>query len=78
MVTTITTVTAITSIAATATTISIAAVAFLILLLIAKELTGAGQSLSSRLSSRFLNVCITPLVMVFAAIVVVRVIQVLA
>jgi len=78
LVTTVTTVTTVTSVAATAATISIAAVVILILLLIAKELTAAGQSLPSRLSSRFLDVATTPLVIVFAAIVAVRVIQVLA
>ena len=74
------TVTTVTSLAAMrfAPTLSIAAVFSLILFLIAKQLTGAGQSLSSRPISRFLNVGIIPLIVVFAAIVVVNIIDVLA
>ena len=77
MVTTVTTVTSIAAIGF-ASVMSIAAVVTLILFLSAGELTGAGQSPLSRLISRFLKVGIIPLVMVFAAIVVVRIIEVLA
>ena len=72
--TVVTTVTTVTSIAA----MGLAAVVLLILLLIAKELTGAGQSLFSRLSSRFLNVGVIPLIIVFAIIVAVRISEALA
>ena len=74
VVTTVTTTT-VTSIAAMGFTsiMGIAGVVLLILLLVAKELAGAGHSQSFRLSSRFLNVGIIPLVMVFAVIVAVKI-----
>ena len=80
MITTVTTVTSITSVAAMGFTsvVSVAAVVVLILLLGTKELTGASGSLFCRLSSRFLNVGIIPLVMAFTVIVVARIFEILA
>jgi len=76
----ITTVTSVISVAAMGFTsiMSIVAVAVLILLLCAKEFTGTSQSLSCWRSSRFLSVGIIPLVMAFAAIVVIRIAEILA
>jgi len=80
LITTVTTVTTVTTIAAMgiASVLSIVAAILLISVLVAKELVGARQSTSSRLSSRFLNVSIVPLLLVFAAIVGVKLVEVLA
>ena len=81
MITTVTTstVTTVTTIAAMglAVTISMAAAVALIAFLTSKELASASLSHSSQLTARFLNVSIVPMIMVFAAIVAVRIAEVL-
>ncbi len=80
MITTVTTVTTVTTIAALGLTgaLSIAAVVLLMLFLTTKELAGAsGSGLSLRVA-KFASVGILPLVMVFAVIVVMKIVEVLA
>ena len=71
--------TAINSIAVMGLTgaVIIAAVTLLVSFLITKELSVASQSHSSRLVARFLNVGIVPLVMVFAVVVAVKILETL-
>ncbi len=82
MITTVTTstVTTVTTIAAMglAATVSLVAIVTLIVFLTAKELTGASSSPSSRLTARFLSVGILPMVMAFAVIVGVKIVEILA
>lgn len=82
MVTTVTTttVTTVTTVAVSGLTgvISIAVVVLLMLFLTTKELTGASGSGFSLRIARFLSVGILPLVMVFAVIVVIKIVEVLA
>ncbi len=82
MVTTIstTTVTTVTMIAAMGLTaaISMAAAVILVLFLSTKELASAGKSDISMHIGRFLGIGIVPLLVVFAVIVVVKIIEVLA
>ena len=73
--TTVTTVTMIASMGLTAA-ISVAATAILILFLGTRELAGAGKSDASMQVARFLSIGIVPMVMVFAVVVVVRIIAV--
>ena len=77
MITTVTTVTTISTIAAMglATAASLATVATLMLLLMMREVTGASQSPLSRLASRLFMVSIVPLVMTFAVIVTVKILE---
>ena len=77
---TVTTVTSITTIAALGLTavISIAAVVTLIAFLTTKELAGSSGNGSSMRIGRFLSVGIVPLLMAFAAVVVVKLFEVLA
>ena len=81
MITTVTTstITTVTTIAAMglAATVSLAAVITLIAFLTAKELAGASLSPSSQLTARFLSVGILPMVMAFAVIVGVRIVEIL-
>ena len=74
---TITTVTTIAAMGLTAT-ISIVAIVTLIAFLTTKELASASLSTSSQLIARFFSVGILPLVMVFAAVVAVKITEVLA
>lgn len=76
-VTTVTTVTTIAGISLTAVT-SITAVVLLMFFLVTRELAGAGQSMSSRLISRSVSVGIIPLIMVFAVLVAIRIVEVLS
>ena len=82
MVTTVstTTVTTITTIAAMGLTaaISMAAAVILVLFLGTKELASAGSSDFSLRVARFLGIGIVPLILVFAVIMVVKIIEVLA
>ncbi len=79
MITTVTTVTTITTIAALGLTaaLSTACVATLIFFLTAKELAGARRSGTYLRIARFVNVGILPLVLVFAVIVAVKIVEVL-
>ena len=74
---TITTVTTVAAIGLTAV-ISIAAIVSLIFFLSIKELAKAGESDTSLRTAKFFSVGILPLVMAFAVIVTVKVIEVLA
>ncbi len=58
--------------------IGVAAVIALIAFLITKELAGARLSPSPERTARFLNITIVPMAMVFAAIVAVKITEVLA
>ncbi len=80
MITTVTTVTTVTTIAALGFTgiISIAAVVLLMLFLTTKELAGATSSGFSLRIAKFASVGILPLVMAFAVIVVLKIVEVLA
>jgi len=80
MITTVTTVTTVTTIAALGLTaaISIATVVLLMLFLTTKELAGASGSGFSLRIARFASVGILPLVMAFAVIVVIKIVEVLA
>ncbi len=80
MITTVTTVTTVTTIAALGLTgvISIAAVALLMLFLTTKELAGASSRGFSLRIAKFVGVGILPLVMVFAVVVVMKIVEVLA
>ena len=80
MITTVTTVTTVTTIAALGLTgiIGIAAVVLLMLFLTTKELAGASSSGLSLRIAKFVNVGILPLVMAFAVIVVMKIVEVLA
>ena len=75
--TTITTVTTVAAMGLTAA-ISIAAVVSLIFFLTIRELASAGGSAASLRMARFFGIGILPLVMAFAVIVVVKIIEVLA
>lgn len=75
--TTVTTVTAIAAMGLTAA-IGMAAAVILILFLSTKELASAGSSRFSLRVARFLSIGIMPLAMVFAVIVVVKIIELLA
>ena len=79
MITTVTTVTTVTTIAALGltVTISVAAVATLIVFLTTRELASASNSSLSLRIARFASVGILPLVIAFAAIVVVKIAEVL-
>ena len=79
MITTVTTITTITTIAAIGITaaLSIACVATLILFLTTKELASARRSDTYTRIARFVNIGILPLVLVFAVIVAVKIIEVL-
>ena len=79
MITTVTTVSTVTSTAVLGFTsvISIAAAVFLILILVAKELSGTKISRLSQVSSRVLNVCIVPMLMVFATTIILRFVEIL-
>jgi len=81
LITTVTTstVTTVSTIAAMglAATVSVAAVVALIAFLTTKELAGASLSPSSQRTARFLNVGILPMVMAFAVIVAVKIVEVL-
>ena len=74
---TITTVSTIAALGLTAT-ISAIAVVTLITFLTAKQLAGASPSLQSRLTARFLNVGILPMIMAFVVIVAVEITKMLA
>ena len=78
-VSTITTVTSITSIAALGigASISILAVLLLIGMLTTKELVGASDGSRQRLIGRCLNISIIPLVISFAVIVALKVMEIL-
>jgi len=77
MITTVTTVTTIPALGLTSA-ISIAAVVLLMLFLTTKELAGAsGAGLSLRVA-KFVSVGILPLVMVFAVIAAMKIVEVLA
>jgi len=80
MITTVTTVTTVTTIAALGITgvVSIAAVVLLMLFLTTKELAGASSSGFSLRMAKFVSVGILPLVMVFAVIVFMKIVEVLA
>jgi|TARA_B100001971_G_C17770269_1_gene324568 hypothetical protein len=80
MITTVTTVTTVTTIAALGLTgvLSIASVVLLMLFLTTKELAGASGSGFSLRMARFVSVGILPLVMAFAVIVVMKVVEVIA
>ncbi len=80
MITTVTTVTTVTTIAALGLTgvISVAAVVLLMLFLTTKELAGASSRGFSLRIAKFASVGILPLVMVFAVIVVMKIVEVLA
>ena len=81
MVTTVTTVTTVITVVGITTigaAIAIVVVASLMLFLCIKELASASQSLHLRLISRQSTVGIIPLLMVFAAIAVVKIFEVLA
>ncbi len=78
MITTVTTVTTVTTIVALGLTgvISIAAVVLLMLFLTTKELAGAGSSGFSLRIAKFASVGILPLVMAFAVIVAMKIVEV--
>jgi len=80
MITTVTTVTTVTTIAALGLTaaISIAAVVLLMLFLTTKELAAASGRGSSLRIAKFVSVGILPLVMAFAVIVAMKIVEVLA
>ena len=80
MITTVTTVTTVTTIAALGLTgaISIVAVVLLTLFLTTKELAGASSSGFSLRIAKFTSVGILPLVMAFAVIVTMKIVEVLA
>ena len=80
MITTVTTVTTVTTIAALGLTgaISIAAVILLMLFLTTKELAGASNSGFSLRIAKFVSVGVLPLVMAFAVIVFLKIVEVLA
>ncbi|MFC1950560.1 hypothetical protein ACFLWD_02720 [Chloroflexota bacterium] len=80
MITTVTTVTTVTTITALGLTaaVSIAVVILLALFLTTKELAGARSSGSSLRIARFASIGILPLMMAFATIVIVKIIEVLA
>ena len=80
MITTVTTVTTVTTIAALGLTgvISIAAVVLLVLFLTTKELAGASNRGFSLRIAKFVSVGILPLVMVFAVIAFMKIVEVLA
>ena len=73
-------VTTVTTIAASGLSIGlgVAAVSVLIAFLVIRELAGATNSASLRLTSRFLSVGVVPMVMAFAVIVALKVVEVLA
>ena len=73
---TTTTVTTITSIA-TAGSLAVVGILMLLALLVQKELASASESRYARVLSRVLNVAIVPLLMGFAYIVAVKVIEAL-
>lgn len=79
MITTITTTT-VTTVAAMglAAGITIAAVICLILFLATKELAGASGTTSSRRVAKFLDVSIIPLAIVFAVVVTIKIVELLA
>ena len=74
---TVTTMTAIAALGLTAA-MSIATIVTLISFLSVKELAGASRSITLRLTARFLNVGIIPIIMAFAVIIVVKVAEILA
>jgi hypothetical protein len=78
-ITTVTSITSITSIAALGigASISIFAVLLLIGLLTTKELVGASDGSRQKLISRCLNISIIPLVVSFAVIVALKVVEIL-
>jgi len=80
MITTVTTVTTVTSVAALGLTgvMSIATAVLLMLFLTTKELAGASNSGFSLRIAKFASVGILPLVMAFAVIVFMKVVEVLA
>ncbi len=80
MITTVTTVTTVTTIAALGLTgaISIAAVVLLMLFLTTKELAGANNSVCCLRIAKFASVGVLPLVMAFAVIVFIKIVEVLA
>ena len=73
-------VTTVTTVAASGLSIGlgIAAVSVLIAFLVTKELAGATHSTSLQLTSRFLSVGVIPMVMAFAVIVALKIVEVLA
>ena len=79
MITTVTTVTTVTTIVALGltATISIALVATLMIFLTARELASTGLSRFSLRVARFTSIGILPLAMAFAAIVVIKIAEVL-
>ncbi len=79
MITTVTTVTTVTTIAALGLTgiVSIASVVLLMLFLTTKELAGASNQGFSLHLAKFASVGILPLVMVFAIIVIMKIVEVL-
>jgi len=76
MITTITTITTITALGLT-TALSVAAVVTLMAFLTTRELASAGHSRFSLRIARFASVGILPLVIAFAAIVAVKIAEVL-
>jgi len=78
-ITTVTSITSITSIAALGVGAGITIFATLLLIgfLTTKELAGAGEGGHSKMISRCLNISIIPLVLSFAIIVVLKVIEIL-
>ena len=80
MITTVTTVTTITTVAALGLTgvVSVGAVVLLMLFLTAKELAGASNLGFPLRVAKFVSVGILPLVMVFAVVVVMKVVEVIA
>ncbi len=77
MITTVTTVTTVAAMGLTAA-ISIAAIIGLIFFLATKELANAGRSGTSLRVARFLSIGILPLVMAFAIILVVKIVEIIA
>ena len=79
MITTVTTVTTVTTIAAMGLTaaLSIAAIITLIVFLATRELASAGHSHRFSRMAKFVSVGILPLIMAFAAIVVVDIAKIL-
>ena len=74
---TTTTVSTITSAAGIGASLGLIAVVVLLSFLVTKELAGAGDHPRLQRLSRFLNIAIVPLMMVFTGIVVAKVVEVL-
>jgi hypothetical protein len=77
MITTVTTTTTVALTTAAAASLSLIVILTLIALLIQKELIGGLESKRARQLSRALNIAIVPLIVVFVATVVIKVVDVL-